>query len=240
MNDVHALSGAYAVDALDDIERAHFERHLSECASCRSEVNSLQEAAALLVETTSIAPPAALRDRVLADVANVRPLPPVVAATERTRSTRRRFPALVAAAAALIAFGGAATTVWHPWSDEDSSVTTANASDRVLNAEDAVRIPKKFDDGSSATVVFSPGLGESVITTQNMPDAPSGYVRQLWYIDADENFVSAGLMPNDPEAIKLLDGDATEAVAVGLTVEPEGGSTEPMGEPIAVFSLENA
>jgi hypothetical protein len=28
MNDVHALSGAYAVDALDDIERAQFQRHL--------------------------------------------------------------------------------------------------------------------------------------------------------------------------------------------------------------------
>ncbi|MBU2075761.1 MAG: zf-HC2 domain-containing protein, partial [Actinobacteria bacterium] len=43
MNDVHALSGAYAVDALDDIERAQFERHLVECAECRAEVDSLRE-----------------------------------------------------------------------------------------------------------------------------------------------------------------------------------------------------
>ena len=28
VNDIHALSGAYAVDALDDDERARFEEHL--------------------------------------------------------------------------------------------------------------------------------------------------------------------------------------------------------------------
>ena len=49
-NDIHALSGAYAVDALDDIERAGFERHLAECADCRAEVASLRETAALLAE----------------------------------------------------------------------------------------------------------------------------------------------------------------------------------------------
>ncbi len=42
MTDVHALSGAYAVDALDDLERAHFERHLADCADCQAEVASLQ------------------------------------------------------------------------------------------------------------------------------------------------------------------------------------------------------
>ena len=50
-SDIHALSGAYAIDALDDIERAQFERHLAECAECRDEVDSLREAAGLLVET---------------------------------------------------------------------------------------------------------------------------------------------------------------------------------------------
>ena len=76
--DIHALSGAYAVDALDDGERTQFERHLAECPDCRSEVDSLREAAALLAETTATTPSAELRDRVLADIVNVRPLPPVV------------------------------------------------------------------------------------------------------------------------------------------------------------------
>ena len=78
-DDIHALSGAYAVDALDDIERAQFERHLAACPACQNEVASLREASALLAETTVAAPSAQLRDRVLACITTVRPLPPVVA-----------------------------------------------------------------------------------------------------------------------------------------------------------------
>ncbi|WP_343899698.1 zf-HC2 domain-containing protein, partial [Nocardioides aquaticus] len=79
MTDVHALSGAYAIDALDDAERAQFEQHLALCGECRAEVAGLQEAGAELAATTMATPSAALRARVLADVAQVRPLPPVVA-----------------------------------------------------------------------------------------------------------------------------------------------------------------
>jgi len=34
--DIHALSGAYALDAVDDIERAEFERHLAACPPCQA------------------------------------------------------------------------------------------------------------------------------------------------------------------------------------------------------------
>ncbi len=75
--DIHALSGAYAVDALDDVERARFERHLTGCSACRAEVESLVAAAVQLSVLTEVAPPPSLRARVLADIANVRPLPPL-------------------------------------------------------------------------------------------------------------------------------------------------------------------
>lgn len=75
--DIHALSGAYAVDALDDVERARFERHLTGCSACRAEVESLVAAAVELSVLTEVAPPPSLRAKVLADIANVRPLPPL-------------------------------------------------------------------------------------------------------------------------------------------------------------------
>ena len=37
--DLHHLSGAYAVDALDEAERSAFERHLAVCAACRASYN---------------------------------------------------------------------------------------------------------------------------------------------------------------------------------------------------------
>ena len=60
--------------------------HLAGCQACRHEVDSLREAAALLPETTAAAPSPGLRDRVLADIASVRPLPPPVGDGHRARA----------------------------------------------------------------------------------------------------------------------------------------------------------
>ncbi|HEX7718147.1 MAG TPA: zf-HC2 domain-containing protein, partial [Marmoricola sp.] len=64
--DIHALSGAYAVDALDDIERARFEEHLAVCADCRDEVAGLRDSAWMLASLTDTPPPPEMRDRLLA------------------------------------------------------------------------------------------------------------------------------------------------------------------------------
>ena len=61
MSDVHKLTGAYALDAVDDIERARFEQHLATCEDCRAEVAEMRETAALLAESTAVEPPASLR-----------------------------------------------------------------------------------------------------------------------------------------------------------------------------------
>ena len=59
------LTGAYALDALDEQERARFEAHLASCADCAAEVRSLRAAAAELSHTTSTAPPPGLRADIL-------------------------------------------------------------------------------------------------------------------------------------------------------------------------------
>lgn len=82
--DIHALSGAYAVDALDDVERAQFELHLAGCSACQTEVHSLAAAATELSVLSDWAPPAELRSRVLHGITLVRPLPPLVRVDPRS------------------------------------------------------------------------------------------------------------------------------------------------------------
>ena len=233
-SDIHALSGAYAVDALDPAERAEFERHLATCDACRAEVDSLREAAGMIAETVAVPPPPALRDRVLADIATVRPLAPVTA--RRRRTTRRRLPALLAAAAAvvLVAVGG---LVWHPWSHPGSGQEQVTLADRIVHAPDAQRVRTRLKDGTVVTAYRSAALDRAAITAQGMGPPPHGRIYELWLQDAAGAMRPAGLMSSAPTSAVVLDGAAAHARGVGITVEPPGGSPTPTTAPIALLAF---
>ena len=55
-DELRALTGVYAVDAVDSSEAAVVERHLVGCQRCRGEVAELQEVAALLAFAGGPAP----------------------------------------------------------------------------------------------------------------------------------------------------------------------------------------
>lgn len=240
--EIHALSGAYAVDALDPQEKAEFEEHLAACATCRAEVESLQEATALLAETTATEPPAALRERVLAEIATVRPLPPEVPAARPVTSirSRRRPWTLLAAAAAVVAVAGGGAVVWQQVSDHGQQQTQLSAVDRVLQAGDAKRVNVSLPGGVRASLVRSVTEGKAVLVTRNMPPAPSGHIYELWLQTPGGAMVPAGTMTDGGSRTVLLSGDATTATGAGITVEPKGGSQSPTTEPIALFDFSRA
>lgn len=241
-SEIHSLSGAYAVDALDDIERAQFERHLAECPACRDEVAGLREAAAELSHTTAVAPPGALRDRVLADIATVRPLPPHTApAVPVTRTPwYQRTGLVVAAAVAAIALGGTAV-VTHPWSNDAGQ--TLSATQRVLDAPDAQKVsaPVQSVAGASVTVVRSASRHRAVMMTDGVPAPPPGKVYQAWFLEPSGQMVSVGLMSSvhDGQPV-LLNGDAAVATAFAITLEPAGGSPSPTQQPLVQGSFGRA
>ncbi|MFL6126489.1 RskA family anti-sigma factor, partial [Actinophytocola sp.] len=101
--DIHALTGAYALDAVAGVERADFERHLAECESCAQEVHELQETAARLALAATEIPPPHLKNQVMAQIRTVRQLPPDTTVVPlRRRSPAQRLTA-VAAAVFLVA-----------------------------------------------------------------------------------------------------------------------------------------
>ncbi|WP_246855642.1 anti-sigma factor [Nocardioides xinjiangensis] len=235
MSDLHKLTGAYALDALDDLERARFEQHLAGCDDCRAEVAELRETAALLAGSVATPAPASLRDSVLAGISQVRPLPPEVPeqAPGSTHRGRRWMPFLVAAALALVLGVGAALT--RPWVGDDAPRLTV--AEQVLQAPDAQEVSVDLGEAGRATVVRSRSEDRAVIVTEDMVAAPDGKDYELWLQTPDEEMVPAGLMPDDPDQTVVLDGSAAEAIAVGITVEPDGGSEQPTSDPIALFDL---
>ena len=234
MSDIHKLTGAYALDAVDDIERATFEHHLAECEDCRTEVASLRETTALLAESAAISPPPSLRDSVLSGISQVRPLPPITSPPRRAAW----FPLLVAAA--LVAVLGIGVTVWKPWAPADTEDLTPIA-EQVLRASDAQRVEVDLGEAGRATVVRSKSVGKAVITTEDMDPAPFGKDFVLWFQSAEGEMLPAGTMPDEPDVTVVLEGDGRTAKAAGITLETEG---EPPVEPtlpiVAVFDFAQA
>jgi anti-sigma factor RsiW len=77
--DLHDLTAAYALDALDPDEAEAYERHLSQCEECREQLAELNgTAAALAFAAVAPAPPPQLRESILdaaaAERTNVVPL----------------------------------------------------------------------------------------------------------------------------------------------------------------------
>lgn len=242
---VHALSGAYVVDALDDDERRVFERHLPGCQDCRAEVASLREAAVAMADAVAVEPPASLRSSVLAEIAMVRPLPPETGQQDEHRTLAtvlpfrsRRFRLASMAAAAAVAGAVTVGIAWQPWAGQETTQLTA--ADQVLSAGDAQKVSINFKDGSTASVYRSISQGRAVILTTDMAPPPEGKVYEIWFRTRDGDMVPAGLMPKAADNKVLLDGNAARATGVGITIEPEGGSKQPTSEPIAMFELDRA
>jgi len=142
----------------------------------------------------------------------------------------------MAAAAVLIV--GLGAVVWQPWSEE--TPTRLAAAEQILDAPDAQQVFLDLGDTGEATVTRSKERDRAVIQTKDMTAAPEGKDYELWLLSPDGEFTSAGLMPDGGDQTLVLDGSAADAAAVGITVEPDGGSIQPSSKPIALFDLTQA
>ena len=245
-HDLHSLSGAYALDALEPgAERDRFTRHLSRCPSCASEVRGFREVATAMAFSSAAEPPAGLRDRVLAAAVRTRQVPPEVAAGSHARPRRTRtwtpwVPWLsgVVATASIVAavlFGFAQAHT----QDELNQVKADNeAISLLLSAPEAKLLTHEVTNGGVATVVLAADRHELAVVTTGLPALPAGKVYQLWLIGKPA-ITSAGLLPpaKDGQTPPVLATGVVKGDTLGLTVEPAGGSAQPTTKPILALPL---
>ena len=241
-DDLHVLTGSYALDALPDLERAEFERHLPHCPSCDAEVRGLRETAARLAMTRALQPPPGMEQRVLASAYRTRQLPPLEVDHQRRAQVSRLFTgqrgriprrvaafAAAASVAAAVALGVTQVSTQH-------QLESARASDaaisRVVTAPDARIETTGTRAGGSVTVVASAALREAVVTATGMVSPPTGRVYQVWVM-SPSGARSAGLMAGSST---LLASAVVPGDRIGITVEPAGGTSKPTTTPVAVLS----
>lgn len=249
MHETHAddLIGAYVLDAVGSAERDLVEAHLSECKECRSEVTELREAAVHLSAGHEVAPPTELRSRILGAInapTSVTDAPSETAASrtytdsadsrrEPTSSPRALTNKSVwgLAAAGLLAVGG-----WGIWQNVAGDLSPI---DEVIQASDAQTYTTQYE-GETVTVVSSSSVDRAVLRAGALPDLDEGQTYQAWWVGADENITSAGLISSDRSAAELeiaLEGDPENVAAFALSVEPAGGSPQPTTDPVVIVPL---
>ncbi|MFI9115884.1 anti-sigma factor [Streptomyces venezuelae] len=241
--DAHTLAAAYALGALDDTERKEFDAHLRTCEACRQEVAEFRATTARLAAAVSQAPPAAAKAEVMAAIDGVRQLPPRIPAPSAVPALggflrRRAVPWALAASVAAAVLGGVA--VWQTQSGQDLEQQARQAQQQldavsaVLAAPDARTAHGKAANGALTTVVSSDQQNQAVFTAANLPAPGVGKTYQLW-LDHEGTMRPAGLIEHDGTVI--LAGNPADAGAVGLTLEPAGGSPEPTTAPLLLMAM---
>jgi anti-sigma-K factor RskA len=236
--DVHALTGAYVLDAVSADERQVFERHLTDCDACRQEVAELRETATRLGAAVATPAPPRLKASVLAQVRDTRQLPPEAPVVPLRRPGSPWALRLSAAAAVvlLVVSGVLATLLVQATHPDENTDQQAVAIAQLLRAGDAQVVNQGDQATGRMTAVMSLSQNKMLLLTNDLPNAPSGKDYQAWTI-GKEATKSAGLIkPSDGDASLEVPG-IDSAQQVGITIEPEGGSDQPTQAPIMAFQI---
>lgn len=225
--DVHTLTGAYALDALDDVERARVERHLEGCAECVAEVMSFHETSSRLGSGAAATAPAGLRDRVMAEIAQTRQLPPIPARHEPTRrsvSHTSRWLGVAASSLLLLSVGLGGLAYSSHNAAEEARQASAGMQE-VLSDPSRQVVDTDFGNAGHGTIVVA---GDRVVLLGDDVEAPPArQAFQLWLIGPEGPRPSVMLQPTG-------NGDfwaATDGVRPGddfaVTIEDDGGAQTP-------------
>ena len=153
--------------------------------------------------------------------------------TARRRWFQRPGAIIGAAAAAVVLIAGAIIGIgWtgpNGWGAQREMAA-------IAEAPDAQSQTLEVEGGGEVTLVSSADQGRSGVIVEGLPELGADQTYELWYID-DAGADSAGTFDvSGSETWRVLDGSFTPGVAVGITVEPAGGSPQPTTEPIVVIA----
>jgi anti-sigma-K factor RskA len=222
-NEIHDLTAAYALDALDEADAREYEAHLRDCRRCRDELRDLSEAAsALAYATPAPSPPPALRERILTDVrrdgSNVVPL--------RTRRTLFATAGLAAVAACVaIGIGFWALSLQDSLDEERDANRAQETAIELISDPGSTRTP--LSGGNGTLVVGRDRSG--VLILSDVGAAPKDRDYEAWVAEEAQP-EPAGLFDAGSEQIVVLERPVPPGATVMVTLEKEGGVAQPEGD----------
>lgn len=251
----------YVLGSLTDEERTQIDAYAAADADARARLNDAIRAAAALPYAARPVPPhsqvkQAVLKRVKAD-ASARPVParmPFSAKVARLfdRPAWQIAMPLVAIASLIVAVvvGGWAISLNNEVNRlrvEQAALQRELLTQREVLAQ--IALPQaqamaiagtKVQPNAYGQMIANPDGNSGVLIVADLAPLSSGKVYQFWLIKNDTP-VSAGLFSVDTQGRGLLSVRASEPIgsfdAIGISIEPEGGSPQPTGDIVMLSKL---
>ena len=239
--DFAELAAGHSLGALSEADERRYQDALTAHPEWRWIAEDDDQTTALLAEGAPvIAPPAAVRDALLARIAQTpqisgvsdsadedapEPAADSPADASRPRPRRRLVFALAACLVLIVGLGIGASVVIT----QALRPAAVVALEQIENAPDAAQKSVSLADGGTATAHWSASVGDAVLVTDGLPPLDRDQTYELWFV-RDGSPVSAGVFSaNRGKTTAQLQGTMQAGDAIAVTVEQAGGS--PTGAP---------
>ena len=237
----------FVLGKLDETTMRRVSRHLETCDTCRGECAN---AMAVLGSLADVAPPpVSLRDAILRRAPALRPAATRQVAQSNSAPQRqsrvaaqgrhgppfgRPLPRWALAASAAVVF---IATGLAGWSVQHRAPAAADDRIQALVSDPAAAYPLDDSDIDVAAtgVVFAEPTGREVYLVANgLPVLRHDQRYQVWLFTAQDKLVSAGLVTAQPDgelrALLQTPDPFVDYVGVGITAEPQNGSSAPTSD----------
>ena len=244
MMDEHVddLIALYALGALEADEQVAVDQHLDECGRCRRLLTESKELVLLLAWTPDQHdPPPVLRDRLMRRVQQLQRL----GADDRQPwwhrlipDLRRRTPQLAFGLAGVMAvlllfFGSRAVSLQQEVAVLRAQLSTQQLVVDVLRSPDTRVVALSNQTGGpegAAQLLLDPARERALLVTSALPRLPQDQTYQLWLI-GNNTPESMGTFEVNQQGVASIVVQANRPLnqfqAVGVSIEPEGGSPQP-------------
>ena len=258
---IEELLPFYTLDALTDEERELVEEYLAEHPEARAKVQELQSGASALPYAVSpVEPPRQVKDALMARVtadAQARERSSARASREPARRGLRfedifRVLSLGAATVAILwafALNAQVARLQDQVSSLNEQVVAQSQSiDELVqnlpqtDQSDIITVALESTESQPrplGQLIADPNDRSAVLLISGLPPLEPGKTYQVWLIGNAP--VSAGLLTVDENGQSVLIITSEEAIgsfnALGISIEPEGGSLEPSDEIVVLSEL---
>jgi len=251
----------YALGALTDEERAQVDAYVATDADARARLNdAIRATAALPYAARPIAPRSQTKQAVLTRVTADAPARRASARVPFSAKVARLLdrPAWRIAMPLVALAGLIVAVIVGVWAISlNNEISQLRAEQAALQRElltqrevlAQVAVPQsqamaiagtQLQPNAHGQMIANPNSNSGVLIVADLAPLPSGKVYQFWLIKGNKP-VSAGLFSVDAQGRGLLPVSTSEPIgsfdAIGVSIEPEGGSPQPTGEIVMLSKL---